>query len=99
LIKGSFTVSAGAAAKLKASISPKHGDKYMAFRVTPSPKVATQVRMMVERQAPTDIAVVSQGAKILFLSSEAAELLDGVIMDYQVTGQTGKFTLSKKRPD
>lgn len=95
--KGNLTVTARAAEKLKSSKPARQGEVDRALRVTPSPSVTTQLRMFVDKQGPDDLIVVSHGVKILFLSPEATEMLEGVVIDYQETDRGGSYTLSKKK--
>jgi hypothetical protein len=64
LAKGQITVTGRAAEKLKASIKAKTTDTDTAFRVTRSPTIPTQLRMLLDKQRPGDLTVLSQGSKI-----------------------------------
>jgi Fe-S cluster assembly iron-binding protein IscA len=54
--------------------------------------------MVLDKKREGDQVVESDGVKILFLSSELAPTLEGMVIDYQETPQGGGFTISRFSP-
>jgi Fe-S cluster assembly iron-binding protein IscA len=97
LTKGDFTLTPAAVEKLSASSQPSAGGEPRVLRITRLPGTPVQLRMFVDKQGPNDIGVLNNDLRILFLSPEAAEMLGGIVIDYQTTGTGGEFALSKKK--
>ena len=97
LSKGDFTITPAAVAKLSSSNQPVDGEEPRVLRIARMPGTPVQLRMFVDKRGPNDIVVLYNGASILFLSPEAAEILGGIAIDFQNNGSGGQFAL-KKRP-
>ena len=97
LTKGDFTLTPAAVEKLTASSQSSAGGEPRILRIARLPGMPVQLRMFVDKQGQNDISVLNNDLKILFLSPEAAELLGGIVIDYQASGTGGEFALSKKK--
>ena len=97
LSKGDFTVTSAAVEKLSGSSKSIDDEEPRVLRITRMPGTPVQLRMFVDKRGPNDIVVLYNGASILFLSPEAAEILGGIAIDFQNNGSGGQFAL-KKRP-
>jgi Fe-S cluster assembly iron-binding protein IscA len=98
LTRGDFTLTPAAVEKLFSSSHSAPGQEHRVLRITRLPGTPVQLRMFVDKQGPDDISVTYNGAKILFLSPEATEMLGGIEIDFQTTGNGGEFALAKKKP-
>jgi Fe-S cluster assembly iron-binding protein IscA len=97
LTRGDFTLTPIAVERLFASSQSSPGEEPRVLRITRLVGTPAQMRMFVDKQGPDDIAVTYNGAKILFLSPEAADMLGGIAIDFKTTGNGGEFALSKKK--
>lgn len=96
LTRGDFTLTPIAVERLFSSSNSLTWQEPRALRITRLPGTPVQLRMSVDKQGPEDVVVTYNGAKILFLSPEATEMLGGIAIDFKTTGNGGEFALSKK---
>ena len=94
-----LTVTELAAEKMKEAIRAKTADSKVGFRFVSSLSRPNQLKVVLGRKKKGDQVVESEGVKILFLSSEVAQRLRGMVIDYQETPQGGGFTISKITPE
>jgi Fe-S cluster assembly iron-binding protein IscA len=94
-----LTVTAQAASKLKEVIQAQTEDPEVAIRLIPSTSRPNQLDMALDKEKEGDQVVESEGTKVLFVSSELAQVLDGMVIDCQETPQGEQFSLSKLTPD
>ncbi len=95
-----LTVTALAGRKMKEAIQAKTIDPEVGFRLIPSSsRPKNKLEMVLDKEKEGDQVVESEGVKILFLSPEAAPMLEGMVIDYQETSQGGGFTVSKIAPE
>jgi Fe-S cluster assembly iron-binding protein IscA len=94
-----LTVTAQAAGKLKEAIQAQTEDPEVAIRLVPSSTRPNQLDMALGKEKEGDQVVESEGVKVLFISSELTQVLDGMVIDCQETPQGVNFTISKIAPD
>jgi Fe-S cluster assembly iron-binding protein IscA len=94
-----LTVTAQAASKLKEAIQAQTEDPEVAIRLIPSTARPNQLDMALDKEKEGDQVVESEGAKVLFVSSELAQVLDGMVIDCQETPEGVRFSISKLAPD
>jgi Fe-S cluster assembly iron-binding protein IscA len=94
-----LTVTAQAAGKLKEAIQAQMTDPEVAIRLVPSSSRPNQLDMALDKEKEGDQVVESEGVKVLFVSSELAQVLDGMVIDCKETPQGVNFTISKIAPD
>ena len=94
-----LTVTAQAAAKLKEAIQVQTEDPELAIRLVPSAAKPNQLDMALDREKEGDQVVESEGAKVLFVSSELAQALDGMVIDCQDTPQGPQFSIARLAPE
>lgn len=94
-----LTVTAQAAAKLKEAIQAQTTDPEVAIRLIPSASRPNQLDMALNKGEESDQVVESEGTKVLFVSSELAQVLDGMVIDCQETPEGVQFSISKLAPD
>ncbi|MCK4369323.1 MAG: hypothetical protein KAV68_06690 [Dehalococcoidales bacterium] len=94
-----LTVTAQAASKLKEAIQAQTEDPEVAIRLTPSTSRPNQLDMALDKGEEGDQVVESDGAKVLFVSSELAQVLDGMVIGCQETPEGVQFSISKLAPD
>jgi len=94
-----LTVTAQAAEKLKEAVQSQTTDPDVAIRLIPSSSRPNQLDMALDKEKEGDQVVESEGAKVLFVSSELAQVLDGMVIDCQETPQGVQFSISKLAPD
>jgi len=90
-----LTVTALARLKLKEALQSKTKDPNKGFRITVPTKKPSQLKMIMDNEREGDQVVESDGVKILFLSTDLAPMLEGMIIDYHITPQGGGFSVSK----
>jgi Fe-S cluster assembly iron-binding protein IscA len=90
-----LTVTAQAASKLKEAIQAQTEDPEVAIRIIPSTSKPNQLDMALDKEKVGDQVVESEGVKVLFISSELAQALDGMVIDCQETPQGVQFSISK----
>jgi Fe-S cluster assembly iron-binding protein IscA len=94
-----LTVTALAAEKLKEAIQAQTTDPEVAIRLIPSASRPNQLDMALDKEKEGDQVVESEGAKVLFVSSELTQVLDGMVIDCQETPQGVQFSISKLASD
>jgi Fe-S cluster assembly iron-binding protein IscA len=94
-----LTVTALAAEKLKEAIQAQTEDPEVAIRLIPSASRPNQLDMALDKEKEGDQVVESEGAKVLFVSSELTQVLDGMVIDCQETPQGVQFSISKLASD
>lgn len=94
-----LTVTAQAAGKLKEAIQAQTTDPEVAIRLIPSSSRPNQLDMALDKEKKGDQVVESEGVKVLFVSSELAQALEGMVIDCQETPQGVQFSISKLAPD
>jgi Fe-S cluster assembly iron-binding protein IscA len=94
-----LTVTAEAAAKLKEAIQAQTTDPEVAIRLIISSSRPNQLDMALDKEKEGDQVVESEGAKVLFVSSELTQVLDGMVIDCQETPEGVQFSISKLAPD
>jgi Fe-S cluster assembly iron-binding protein IscA len=94
-----LTVTAQAAEKLKEAIQTQTTDPEVAIRLIPSTTRPNQLDMALDKEKEGDQVVESEGVKVLIVSSELAEVLDGMVIDCQETPEGVHFSMSKLAPD
>jgi len=94
-----LTVTALAAEKLKEAIQAQMTDPEVAIRLVPSSSRPNQLDMTLEKEKEGDQVVESEGVNVLFISSELAQVLDGMVIDCQETPQGVHFSISKLAPE
>ena len=93
------TVTAQAAQKLRENLQAVTTDPEVGIRLILSPSIPNRIEMVLEKDKEGDQVVESEGVKILLLDPEIAQLLEGMVIDYEETPQGGKFTISKLASD
>ena len=94
-----LTVTAQAAGKLKEAIQAQTKDPEVAIRLVPSSSSPNQLDMTLDKEKEGDQVVESEGAKVLFVSPELTQALEGMVVDCQETPQGVQFSISKLAPD
>jgi len=94
-----LTVTAQAAEKLKEAIQAQTEDPEVAIRLIPSTLRPNQLDMALDKEKEGDQVVESEGAKVLFVSSELAQVLDGMVIDCQETPQGVQFSIARLAPE
>jgi len=94
-----LTVTAQAASKLKEAIQAQTTDPEVAIRLIPSASRPNQLDMALDKGEESDQVVESEGVKVLFVSSELDQVLDGMVIDCQETPEGVQFSISKLAPD
>jgi Fe-S cluster assembly iron-binding protein IscA len=94
-----LTVTAQAAEKLKEAIQAQTTDPEVAIRLIPSSSKPNQLDMALDKEKKGDQVVESEGVKVLFVSSELAQVLEGMVIDCRETPQGVQFNISKLAPD
>ena len=94
-----LTVTAQAAEKLKEAIQAQTTDPEVAIRLVPSASRPNQLDMALDKEKEGDQVVESKGAKVLFVSSELSQVLEGMVIDCRETPQGVQFSISKLAPD
>jgi Fe-S cluster assembly iron-binding protein IscA len=94
-----LTVTTEAAEKLKEAIQAQTMDPEVAIRLIPSPSKPNQLDMALDKEQEGDQVVESEGVKVLIVSSELSEALDGMVIDCQETPQGARFSISKMAPE
>lgn len=94
-----LTVTATAKRKLKEVLQEQATDPEVAIRITPSPAMPNKLELVLDKEKEGDQVVESEkGVKLLFITSELAAVLNGMVIDYQVTPQGTGFTISRLTP-
>ncbi len=93
------TVTAQAAQKLREDLQTVTTEPEVGIRLILSPTIPNQIEMVLEKSKEGDQVVESEGIKILLLDSQIAQLLEGMVIDYEENPQGGRFTISKLAPD
>jgi len=94
-----LTVTAQAAAKLKEAIQAQTEDPELAIRLVPSAARPRQLDMALDKEKEGDQIVESEGAKVLFVSPELTQALDGMVIDCQETPQGAQFSIARLAPE
>ena len=94
-----LTVTAEAAAKLKEAIQAQTEDPEVAIRLIISSSKPNQLDMALGKEQEGDQVVENDGVKVLFISSELTQALDGMVIDCQETPEGTFFSISKLAPD
>jgi Fe-S cluster assembly iron-binding protein IscA len=94
-----LTVTAQAAAKLKEAIQAQTEDPELAIRLVPSVVRPSQLDMALDRKKESDQVVESEGFKVLFVSAELTQALDGMVIDCQDTPQGAQFSITRMTPE
>ncbi len=94
-----LTVTAQAAEKLKEAIQAQTEDPEVAIRLIPSSSKPNQLDMALDREQEGDQVVESEGVKVLLISSELTQVLDGMVIDCQETPQGVQFSISQLAAD
>ena len=94
-----LTVTAQAAGKLKEAIQAQTTDPEVAIRLVPSSSRPNQLDMTLDKEKEGDQVVESEGVKVLFISSELVQVLEGMVIDCQETPEGVHFSISKLAPD
>jgi len=90
-----LTVTALALLKLREILQSKTTDTGKAFRITLSTSNPTQLKMILDWEKEGDKAIESEGTKLLLLAPDLIPMLEGMIIDYQITPQGGGFSISR----
>ena len=93
------TVTESAAKKLREDLQAAATDPEVGIRLTPSPSMPNRIQMVLDEKREGDQVVESEGVKILLLDPEIAQVLEGMVIDYEETPQAVRFTISKLTPD
>ncbi len=94
-----LTVTEQAAAKLREAIQAQTEDPELAIRLVPSAARPRQLDMALDKEKEGDQVVESEGAKVLFVSAELAQALDGMVIDCQETPQGAQFSIARLAPE
>ena len=94
-----LTVTAAAAAKLKEAIQSQTADPEIAIRLIPSASRPNQLDMALDKEKEGDQVVEIEGVKVLFVSAELNEVLDGMVIDCQETEEGVQFSIAKLAPE
>lgn len=94
-----LTVTVEATEKLKEAIQAQSSDPEVAIRLIPSASRPNHLDLALDKEKEGDQVVESEGVKVLIVSSELAEVLDGMVLDCQETPEGAAFSLSKLNPD
>ena len=94
-----LTVTAEAAAKLKEAIQAQTADPEIAIRLIPSTSRPNQLDMALDKEKEGDQVVEIEGVKVLFVSAELNEVLDGMVIDCQETEEGAQFSIAKLAPE
>jgi len=94
-----LTVTEQAAAKLREAIQAQTEDPELAIRLVPSAARPRQLDMALDKEKEGDQVVESEGAKVLFVSAELAQALDGMVIDCQDTPQGAQFSIARLAPE
>jgi len=94
-----LTVTAQAAEELKEAVQAQTQDPEIAIRLVPSTSKPNQLGMALDKEKEGDQVVESEGAKVLFISSELSQALDGMVIDCQETPEGVQFSLTKLAAD
>ena len=92
------TVTAPAAQKLRENLQAVATDPEVGIRLILSPSIPNRIEMVLDKDKEGDQVVESEGIKILRLDPEIAQLLEGMVIDYEEKPQGGRFTISKLAP-
>lgn len=93
------TVTEPAAQKLRENLQAVATDPEVGIRLILSSTTPNRIEMVLDKDKEGDQVVESEGAKILLLDPQIAQLLEGMVIDYEEKPQGGKFTVSKLAPD
>jgi len=94
---GTLTLTKLAAEKLKEALESQTKDPDVGIRLIPSPSPfgdSVQFEMTLDKERPGDIAITSQGTKILLISPEHTQALADKVINCQQTPQGIRFTIS-----
>ena len=94
-----LTVTAAAAAKLKEAIQAQTTDPEVAIRIIISSSRPNQLDMALDKEKEGDQVVESEGVKVLFVSPELTQALDGMVIDCQETAEGVQFSIAKLAPE
>jgi Fe-S cluster assembly iron-binding protein IscA len=94
-----LTVTPQAAEKLKEAIQAQTTDPEVAIRLILSSSRPNQLDMALDKEKEGDQVVESKGVKVLFVSSELTQVLEGMVIDCRETPQGVQFSISKLASD
>ena len=94
-----LTVTEQAAVRLKEAIQSQTEDPELAIRLVPSVARPNQLDMALDKEKEGDQVVESEGVKVLFVSAELSEALDGMVIDCQDTPQGAQFSIGRQAPE
>jgi Fe-S cluster assembly iron-binding protein IscA len=94
-----LTVTEQAAARLKEVVQAQTEDPELAIRLIPSVARPNQLDMGLDKEKEGDQVVESDGVKVLFVSAELSEALDGMVIDCQDTPQGVQFSIGRPAPE
>ena len=94
-----LTITALARLKLKEALQSKTKDPNKGFRITVPTEKPSQLKMILDNEREGDQIIASNGTKILFIGQDVIPMLEGMIIDYQVTAEGSGFTISKLSKD
>jgi len=94
-----LTVTATAKEKLKELLQKQITEPEVAVRITSSPAMPNKLELFLDKEKEGDQVVESEkGVKLLLIAFELAAVLNGMVIDYQVTPQGTGFTISRLTP-
>lgn len=93
------TVTALAAEKLKEGLQAATTDSEVCIRLAISSSVPNRIEMVLDKAKEEDQIVENEGAQLILLDPDIAQLLEGMVIDYEESPQGSKFTLTKLAPD
>jgi Fe-S cluster assembly iron-binding protein IscA len=94
-----LTVTVEAAEKLKEAIQAQTTDPEVAIRLIPSASKPNHLDLALDKEKEGDQVVENEGVKVLIVSSELSEVLDGMVLDCQETPEGAAFSISRLGPD
>ena len=84
---------------MKEAIQAQTADPEVAIRLVPSASRPKQLDMALDKEKEGDQVVESEGAKVLFVSPELDQVLDGMVIDCRETAEGVQFSIAKLAPD
>lgn len=94
-----LTVTEAAKEKLKEAIQREGADPKTAVRVTSSPSMPDQLKLVLDKEKKEDHVVKNEeGAKILLVAQDLAPMLKDMVLDYKKTPREESFTIYKSKP-
>ena len=91
-----LTVTATANEQLKKNLQEQTTDPEEAVRIVSSPSTPNRFKLVLDKEKEGDQVVKSEeGVKLLLVGSDVAPGLEGVVIDYEETGEGRGFTISR----